>query len=236
MKTPAPMANPLGLKLIVFDLDGTLVDAFADIAAAVNHMLALDGLPPRTVEEVKQHVGRGVRRLVAGILGTEDEKVLDEKVRVLTEYYRQYPVREATLYDGVAEGLAQLDQAGLHLAVASNKPDVLTRYLLQHLGVAQYFDWILGQSDAFPRKPAPEILHHLMRNAGADPSQTLVVGDSETDIEFARNGRVPVVCVTYGQRTRKELEPLAPDAIVDSMSELVARIADGSLFSPTAKG
>ncbi|MGB9691680.1 MAG: HAD family hydrolase [Candidatus Sumerlaeaceae bacterium] len=231
MTTSHDFPNPLGLKLVVFDLDGTLVDAFADIAAAVNHMLALDGQPPRTVEEVKKHVGRGVRRLVAGVLGTEDETVLNEKVQVLTDYYRRYPVRETSLYDGVAEALDQLDKAGLRLAVASNKPDALTRYILEHFGVAEHFDWIVGQSDAFPRKPAPDILHHLMANAEAQPNETVLVGDSETDIEFAHNAGVRVVCATYGQRTRDELLALGPDAMVDSMHEFVARLAEGSLFS-----
>lgn len=230
MTTTGTLANPLGVKLIVFDLDGTLVDAFADIAAAVNHMLTLDGKPPRTVEEVKRHVGRGVRMLVAGILNTTDEQLIDEKVQVLTDFYRQAPVREACLYPGVAEAIAQLDDAQVRLAVASNKPDALTRYILEHFGVARHFDWILGQSDAFPRKPDPAILHHLMRLAEAQPSETIVVGDSPTDIEFARAANVPVVCVTYGQCTAEELKPLKPDALVDSMHTFIARFADGTLL------
>lgn len=226
------LPNPHGIELIVFDLDGTLVDAFEDIAAAVNHMLALEGQPPRSLEEVKRHVGRGVRMLVAGILGTNDEATIDEKVRVLTDYYRRYPIRYARPYDGVAEALSKLDEAGLHLAVVSNKPDPLTRYVLESLELAPYFDWIYGQSDAFPRKPAPQLLHRLMELADAAPAHTLVVGDSETDIEFARAAGACVACVTYGQCSRQELEAFRPDALVDSMSELVARLAEGTLLAP----
>ncbi len=229
MGTVDAHATTLPWRLIVFDLDGTLVDAFADIAAAVNHMLALDGLPPRSVEEVKLHVGRGVRMLIAGVLATQDEAIIEEKVKVLTEYYRQYPVRESKLYPGIPELLEFLDKAGVRLAVASNKPDALTQYLLKHFGVAERFDWILGQSDAFPRKPHPAILQHLMNLAQAAPHETVVVGDGPTDVEFARAAGVPVVCVTYGQCSREELEPCAPDAIVDSVAALQTCLANGDL-------
>lgn len=222
------LASRPPIQLAVFDLDGTLVDAFEDIALAVNHMLALDGLPPRSVEEVKRHVGRGVRMLLQGILGTNDPAVLEEKVRVLSEYYRQHPIRTACLYDGVVEGLEKLRAAGLRLAVASNKPHPLTDYLLRHLGVAQFFDWIEGQSDAFPRKPAPDVLHHFMKLAGAHPTTTVIVGDSPTDIEFARAAGAEIVCVTYGQCTREELLPYAPDAIVEDFNGVVTYVLERS--------
>jgi phosphoglycolate phosphatase len=224
------IANPLGIKLAVFDLDGTLVDAFEDIAAAVNYMLARGGLPPRTVEEVKRHVGKGVRMLVKGILATDDEALVDEKVRVLTDYYTEHPIRTARLYKGVPEALRKLRQAGIKLAVASNKPHPLTYFILDALAVAPYLNWIIGASEKFPRKPAPDILFHLMKESLATPQQTIVVGDSSTDVEFARAAGVPVVCVSYGQCTREELESFAPDAIVDSMPEFVSRLTEGSLF------
>jgi len=227
-KSSNDLASRPPIQLVVFDLDGTLVDAFEDIALAVNHMLALDGLPPRSVEEVKRHVGRGVRMLIQGILGTDDPAVLDEKVRVLTEYYRQHPIRTARLYNGVVTGLEKLRAAGLRLAVASNKPHALTCYLLEHLGVARFFDWIEGQSDAFPRKPAPDVLYHLMKLAGAQPATTLIVGDSPTDVEFARAAGTEVVCVTYGQCTREELLPYAPDAIVEDFNGVVAYVLERS--------
>jgi len=231
MSDAATPRDAAAIRLIVFDLDGTLVDAFADLAAAVNHMLALDGLPPRSVEEVKRHVGRGIRMLVAGILGTSDEALLDEKTRIFADFYARNAVRETHLYDGVAQALARLDVPGRFLAVASNKPDALTRTILEQLGVAKHFDWIIGQSDAFPRKPDPAILRHLMAQAGAAPPETLVVGDTPIDIEFARAAGARVAAVTWGQCTRDDLVPLHPDAIVDSIAQLVDGLEAGTLFA-----
>ncbi len=226
MKSDTPLPGPpfRSVRLVVFDLDGTLVDAFEDIAAAVNHMLAHFGREAMTVEAVKRHVGRGVHELIAGVLGSRDEALLRRGVDAMTEYYHEHPARLARVYDGVVETLKKLRAHGIRTAVASNKPHALTKKVLEHLGVAELLDDIHGQSDRFPRKPSPDLLQHLMTAAGTDADMTLLVGDSPTDIEFARAAGVPVVVVTHGQCSAEELQGHAPDAVIATMPGLLPLI------------
>ena len=213
-----------GVRLVVFDLDGTLVDAFGDIAAAANVLLARLKRPPMTVDEVKRHVGRGVYELVAGVLGTREEKMMALGVEVFTDYYTRNATTHARVYDGVREALVELRRHGIRTAVASNKPHALTRRVVDQVGLGELFDDVFGQSDLFPRKPAPDLLQHLMNAAGTTARTTILVGDSPTDVEFANAAGVACVVVSQGQATREELEEARPAAILDSMHELPALI------------
>lgn len=208
------------VRLVVFDLDGTLVDAFEDITNAVNHALRRLHRPEMTVDEVKPHVGRGVRSLVASVLNSLDDELIEDSQKALVEYYSHRAAEHARLYEGVAEVLEELHGRGMKLAVASNKPDGLTHTIVEELGVARFFDFISGESAAFPRKPAPDMLHHIMEQAGAERAETLVVGDSSFDIDFARAAGVSVAVVTYGQTPEAELREFEPDAVMNTMTEL----------------
>ena len=226
MTQPGPGGRPPfhGVRLVVFDLDGTLVDAFGDIAAAANVLLARLKRPPMTVDEVKRHVGRGVYELIAGVLGTRDETMMALGVEVFTDYYTKNATTHARVYDGVHEALVALRARGIRTAVASNKPHALTRRVVDQVGLGEMFDDVFGQSDLFPRKPAPDLLRHLMDGAGAATETTILVGDSPTDVEFANAAGVPCVVVSQGQATREELEQARPAAIIDTMHELPALI------------
>ena len=211
-----------GIKLAVFDLDGTLIDAFGDIAAAVNHMLARAGRPPMTLDAVKRHVGRGARMLVAGVLGTSDDAVIDRHHPVLVEWYKDNPSTHARVYEGVADTLRELRRRGIRTACISNKPDPLTRRVLEDMELAPLLDSIHGESARFPRKPAPDALINMMKEQGAEPGTTVVVGDTDIDIQFARAAGVRVIAVTHGQLTAAELEQHKPDYIVHSFAEVQA--------------
>ncbi|MBX7247367.1 MAG: HAD-IA family hydrolase, partial [Candidatus Sumerlaeaceae bacterium] len=181
-----PNPNPLiGIKLAVFDLDGTLVDAFGDITNAVNHLLAHEGLQPLTVEQVKPLVGEGAGMLVARALGTTDMSLAAAKMPILIEYYRRNPTQEAKPYDGALEMLRALRQRGIRTAMVTNKPQPLTDHIMKVLGLAPEMDWIIGESDRIPRKPAPEAMRYLMGEVGARPEEVVMVGDSHVDVEFA---------------------------------------------------
>lgn len=224
MSNPAQNSNTsprfAGVRLVVFDLDGTLVDAFADIADASNYILRSEGRPEITVDEVKLHVGQGARVLVAGILNTKDPEVIERNYQRMVEYYQHHAANKTVLYQDATETLKKLHEMGIRTAVASNKPDVVSQKLLDRLGVKDLFDFIAGESSRFPRKPAPDVLRHIMEQAGTTPEQTVVVGDSWVDIEFAHSAGVAVVAVTHGQTSFEKLITLKPDAIIHCLKEL----------------
>jgi phosphoglycolate phosphatase len=224
--TKAPLF--CGIKLVAFDLDGTLVDAFGDITAAANVLMEHLKRPTLTVEEVKLHVGHGVNELLAGILGTRDAELMDIGMEIFTEYYTNNATTHATVYDGVRETLEELRNRGLRTAVASNKPHVLTQRVVEQVGLAPFFDDIFGQSDQFPRKPAPDLLIHLMKNADANPETTLYVGDSSTDVAFALAAGVACVVVAQGTDTRAQLEATKAATVLDNMLELIPLLMDHS--------
>ncbi|MCX7717552.1 MAG: HAD-IA family hydrolase [Candidatus Sumerlaeaceae bacterium] len=220
----APVTPWRGVRLVVFDLDGTLVDAFGDIAAAANFLLASRGRPPLTVEQVKRFVGEGVRVLVSRVLDTNDAAEIDEACGLLVEYYKRWPCEKAVLYPGVLEMLQHLRAAGVKTAVASNKPHPLTDLTLNKLGVSRLLDFIHGESPRFPRKPEPDLLRHIMAEAGAEPVETVMVGDSFVDVQFAHAAGVRCLGVAYGQHTLQEMQSFGADAVAETPAAIVERL------------
>ena len=215
-----------GIKLVAFDLDGTLVDAFGDITAAANVLMDHLKRPTLTVDQVKLHVGHGVHELLTGILETRDPELLALGLKIFTEYYTENATTHATVYDGVRETLEELRKRGFRTAVASNKPHALTQRVVEQVGLAPFFDDVYGHTDQFPRKPAPDLLNHLMQNAGTQPETTLFVGDSSTDVAFALAANVACVVIAQGTDTRAQLEATEAAAILDNMRELMPLLMD----------
>jgi phosphoglycolate phosphatase len=213
------------VRLIVFDLDGTLVDSSRDLAAATNAALArlAPGRPPLPVERVRSFVGDGARNLVARSLAhARLELPVDEVLPVFLECYRSCLLDTTRLYPGVREALERLRDRTL--AVLTNKPGDLSRALLAGLGVAERFARIWGGGDTPERKPDPGGLLRLMEELGAAATATLMVGDSAVDVRTARAAGVPVVGVTYGLNPESlALEP--PDRLIHDLRELPAILA-----------
>lgn len=215
------MSDRPGFDLVVFDLDGTLIDAFDDIASAANFIRNRNGLTPLTQDEVKVHVGHGARHLVMGVLATEDDVVTDDNLRALVAYYENLKESTATIYDGVLDTLQTLRDAGVKTAVASNKPHSVSLKVVEHLRLTPYFDIVRGEGPDITRKPAPDVLNWIMVNAGVLPERTLMVGDSDVDIHCAQAAGVSVAAVTYGAHHEKRLREENPDFVIHSMGELL---------------
>ena len=206
------------VQLLVFDLDGTLVDSKQDLALSVNAMRNDMGLPPLPLHLIASYVGHGVTLLVQRALGPDagDEKV-QKGLAFFLNYYHEHMLDNTAPYPGVAEALEKL--AGHKMAVLTNKPVIFSREMLTRLGFAPYFRYIYG-GNSFPRKkPDPMGLNKLMEDLQTSPRETLMVGDSDTDILTGRNAGVLTCGVTYGFGAHT-LEKVAPDLVIDDMREL----------------
>ncbi len=208
------MSNPL---LLIFDLDGTLIDSRADLAAGINHMRAQFGLAPLAVETVGSYVGDGVRKLVERSLqGAEVD--LEEALELNMDYCFSHMVVHTTLYPGVEEGLRQLADAGHKLALLSNKQGKNSRAILRHFGLDGLFRAIVGGGDVANLKPAPDGVFQCLEDSGMDRSNAWMVGDHYTDLAVAQNAGVKSAFVRYGFGEERGYEP---DLYFDSFPELV---------------
>lgn len=211
-------------KLILWDLDGTLIDTLEDLAEAVNHALTLRGLPLHTVAEYRRMVGHGVRNLVKQALPQElqaDDAYIDAALADFKTYYSAHIDVHTRPYSGMQELLANLSAAGIKMAVTSNKFQEGTEHLIKEFFPAVDFVAILGNRPGYPLKPSPEIVEEVLSAAGVSRPDAILVGDSPTDMHTAANGGIDAIAVGWGYRTVKEL---AGHRIVHSIEELRAAL------------
>jgi len=215
------MAYPFAL--VIFDLDGTLVDSLSDISEALNLTLADLHLPQFDQGTIRGWIGEGVRSLVGSALqATHSKADLDEVMPGFMDHYGECLLHHPRLYPGAQEALAGLRAQGVTLAICTNKPSRFVLPLLEHLGVAAHFSAVLG-GDALPqRKPDAEPLLHLCRQFGHAPAQCLMVGDSSVDAAAAKAAGVPLALVRYGYL--RGLDPAHAGArwVMDDLRELLA--------------
>lgn len=212
-------------QLVMFDLDGTLVDSVPDLAAAVDQMLALRGRPAAGIERVREWVGNGaavlVRRALAG--GIDHGQVSDAEAEpALTDFLQVYAADHSatSVYPGVLPTLAWLRQQGIATAVVTNKPERFVAPLLAEKGLGT-FDWIVGGDTLAVQKPDPAGLVHVMQAARIAPEHSLFVGDSRNDVLAARAAGVRVVAVSYGYNHGRPVVEEHPDLLVDSLDALI---------------
>ncbi|MBF0338591.1 MAG: HAD-IA family hydrolase [Nitrospirae bacterium] len=214
------------VKLIVFDLDGTLVDSIADIAQAVNYTMACFGLPGLTAEEVKGYVGEGMGNLLSRASGGRLVEKQDAMLEVFVNYYLQHVMDYTRPYDKVIETLEAL--SACKKAVVSNKTKALSEQLLSGLEMAPYFELVSGSDTFTQRKPSPLPVLRTMEILGASPQETLMVGDSSYDIEAGRGAGATTVAVAYGYRPIETLRE-ADFIIENDLGQLLPIIRQLSL-------
>ncbi|WP_395666396.1 HAD-IA family hydrolase [Methylocella sp.] len=209
--------------LLVFDLDGTVADTAVDLVATLNAILTREGLAAIPFKDAVGMVGSGAKALLQRGLKandvTVDEKRLDELFTDYLAHYEAHIADDSTLYPGVTKALDRFEAAGWTFAICTNKVESSARLLLTALGVAQRFKAICGKDTFDVSKPDGDALLQTIAKAGGDPRRAIMVGDSRTDIDTAKNAKVPVVAVTFGY-TDLPVETFEPDRIVKSFDEL----------------
>jgi phosphoglycolate phosphatase len=215
------------VRALIFDLDGTLINSKLDLALAVNAALEEMGRGPLPHEQIFSYVGQGAPSLIAHALGagaTQEECL--RGLEFFIQYYSIHKLDNTTLYPGVRETLDAL--SGMSMAVLTNKPVGASRGILQGLGVAGHFQIIYGGNSFERKKPHPQGVETILREFGASPAQAMVVGDSEIDVQTARNAGTWVCGVTYGFGSHR-LAEYPPDLLVDSLKELPPRLSGVSV-------
>lgn len=213
------MASPL----IVFDLDGTLVDTAPDLVATLNTILARQGLPPVGYEAARNMVGGGARLMLERGLAAADRKLptaaIDELTREFVEHYAAHIADRSLPFPGAEAALDELAALGFPLAVCTNKLEWLSLRLLDALGLSSRFATICGADTFGIAKPNPEILRRTIGRAGASTDTSIMIGDSLTDIATARAAQVPVIAVDFGY-SDTPVAQLSPDRVISHFGTL----------------
>jgi phosphoglycolate phosphatase len=206
---------------IIFDLDGTLVDAFQDIANAINGPLGRRGYPQHSVSRIMELVGEGAGKLIERALPPDvDASVVADVKAEMMRYYREHPADFATVYEGIHEVLQAARRQGCKLGVLSNKPHPMTIATCEKVGLAEYFDDMVGeQGGEIPRKPDPTGLRLQLERLGA--TEAIMVGDGIPDGQVALAAGIPFVGVLWGTRSAEQLAPYNPVALASSPAELM---------------
>ena len=210
-------------KLVIFDLDGTLLDTIADLAESANYALKQLGYPTHDVETIRTFVGNGINKLLERALPPH-EQTEENVMRMRSHFVPYYDVHNADLsspYPGIVNLLEDLQAKGIQIAVASNKYQAATVKLVKQYFPNIDFVEILGQREGINVKPDPTIVFDILKKAKVSCEETLYVGDSGVDMQTAINAGVDAVGVTWGFRPRAELESFRPMGLIDKAKELL---------------
>jgi phosphoglycolate phosphatase len=209
------------LDLLIFDLDGTLIDSKEDLALAVNAALVHMGRQPLEHEIVYSYVGNGAPVLMRRAVGAEaSEEDVQKALEYFMEYYRDHMLDHTVLYPGVRESIDRLFKAGLKLAVLTNKPTRISQLLVEGLGLGKHFGRVYGGNSFEQKKPDPAGVEKLLEESGVERSRVMMVGDSDVDIRTARNAGILACGVTWGFQP-ESLAEVPPDILVDHMGDMV---------------
>jgi len=207
--------------IVGFDLDGTLLDTSGDLAAAVNYAIATDGRPPFPVDAIRPFVGKGAKVMLERALtasGGYDDDLLARMLPILLDYYEQNLAIHSIPYPGLMEAMTALEQAGIKLAICTNKAERFTIPLLHQIGLSDRFASVVGGDTLGVAKPDPAPIQEMIARAGG--GRTIFLGDTTNDIVGARNARIPSIAVSFGFLDGP-VEQLEADAVIHHFDELV---------------
>lgn len=206
---------------VIFDLDGTLLNTLGDLRAATNHALEVRGLPPHSMEEIRQFIGNGIRLLICRAMpeGTPEAEI-DAALDDFKAYYAAHIHDRTVPYDGIPQLLTALRKRGIQVAVLSNKIDSASQQLIEYFFPGKT-DVVFGEHVGVPRKPDPTSCRMVMQQLGVQPEQVLYVGDSGTDMQTAKNAGLYAVGVTWGFRSKEVLLEYGADVLVHRPKQIL---------------
>lgn len=215
--------------LIVFDLDGTLIDTAPDLAATLNVILSREGIEPVPYHEARGAIGGGARPMIERALAARDKSLdpreIDRMFRDFIDHYADHIADRSQPFPGLVNALDSLAAQGFTLAVCTNKLEWLSRKLLDALRLSEKFAFICGQDTFAMKKPDPQVLHLTAERAGSDLRSAIMVGDSITDIRTARAAGIPVIAVDFGY-TDIPVDRLDPDRVISHYDDLMGAVHD----------
>lgn len=208
-------------KAVIFDMDGTILNTLEDLKNATNYSLRQFGMPERSLEEVRMFVGNGIRKLVERAVpsGTSEEKIV-QVLDVFLEYYEIHSADNTSPYPGILELVEKLKKSGIKTAVSTNKADVPA----QELGREYFngiFDLIVGQQDGLKVKPAPDSVNKILSILDIQKKDAIYIGDSDVDVQTAKNSGLDFIGVSWGFRGREFLAKNGAKNIVDNANEIL---------------
>jgi len=214
-------------KMLLIDVDGTLVDSVPDLAYCIDEMMIALGLPIRGEAAVRQWVGNGVERLVKrGLLnqldGEPEAELYAKALPIFMDLYADNTSKRSCLYPGVTEGLAYMKAAGYQIGCVTNKAAQFTLPLLKDLGIFDAFEIVVSGDTLAKKKPDPLPLLHAAEKMGVAPADSMMLGDSKSDVKAARAAGFQIICMSYGYNHGEDIRDYNPDAVVDSMQEIEA--------------
>lgn len=215
-------------RYAIFDLDGTLLDTLDDLTDSMNYMLGKHNFPLRTRDEVRNFVGNGVRKLVERAVPPEykaDEEFIDKFYDDFSLYYNSHSDIKTSPYPGTLDMLDKLLENGFDIAIVSNKIDSAVKSLSAKF-FGERIKSAIGEKPSIRHKPEPDMVFMAMEEMGADKENSIYIGDSEVDIQTAKNAGIPCISVLWGFKDRKFLEDSGAMAIVESMKELGERLVN----------